>query len=188
MMVSCGGLSFCSLLHVAFRSRATSKRPTRLRAKRVARSSRVTPRSRSREPRSASRARSICRGDHVPGGEVAPVTVLGRHRATVVVPASATTGNLTMTFDNASAGAIPFRRVGFSPQFASAFLLQDPAGIGPATGRDPHTAPVRRDRHHDRTLRVRHRWLDRRGGASERRTRDAERRRHARLCSRSFPA
>jgi len=53
-----------------------------------------------------------------PGGETAPLTLLGPHRARVVVPASATGGELTMMFEGAVVGTAPFRRISFTPTFA----------------------------------------------------------------------
>ena len=48
-----------------------------------------------------------------PGGAMQPATVLGEHRATVVVPETATAGDLTVTTDSVTVGPLPFRRTSF---------------------------------------------------------------------------
>jgi hypothetical protein len=48
-----------------------------------------------------------------PGGATASATLLGTHRATVVVPAAATTGDLTMSVSGTSYGPLFFRRTSF---------------------------------------------------------------------------
>jgi hypothetical protein len=48
-----------------------------------------------------------------PGGASAPATVLGPHRATAVVPAAATVGDLTITSGGMTVGPVGFRRVAF---------------------------------------------------------------------------
>jgi hypothetical protein len=50
-----------------------------------------------------------------PGGTVAPATVLGPERATVVVPSSATAGDLTVSSDGATSAPVAFRRTSFLP-------------------------------------------------------------------------
>ena len=48
-----------------------------------------------------------------PGGATAAATVLGPNRITVQVPATATTGGLTVASDGATLGPLPFRRASF---------------------------------------------------------------------------
>jgi Kelch motif len=49
-----------------------------------------------------------------PGGAVQPATVLGEHRATVIVPAAATAGDLTVTTGGVTLGPLAFRRTSFA--------------------------------------------------------------------------
>jgi len=48
-----------------------------------------------------------------PGGASAPATILGQHRATVTVPATATSGDLTVTVSGTPVGPASFRRASF---------------------------------------------------------------------------
>lgn len=49
-----------------------------------------------------------------PGGAVQAATVLGAHRATVIVPAAATAGDLTVTTGDVTVGPLAFRRTSFA--------------------------------------------------------------------------
>src|SRR3954470_6794733 len=49
-----------------------------------------------------------------PGGTSVPATVLGPHRATTIVPATATTGDLTVSTCGATVGPAAFRRISFT--------------------------------------------------------------------------
>src|SRR5262245_23118618 len=51
---------------------------------------------------------------HFPGGVDVPATLLGPHRATAIVPAGATAGDLTVTTGGATLGPLPFRRASFA--------------------------------------------------------------------------
>jgi hypothetical protein len=51
---------------------------------------------------------------HFPGGVAQAATLLGEHRATVVVPAAATAGDLTVTTGDVTVGPLPFRRTSFA--------------------------------------------------------------------------
>jgi len=56
-----------------------------------------------------------------PGGVTANATVLGRNRASVVVPASATNGALTVSTAGATTTGRPFRAASFTPGLGKAF-------------------------------------------------------------------
>ena len=82
-----------------------------------------------------------------PGGTSSPATVLGRHRATVTVPASATAGDLTVTACGLTIGPLPFRRASFPTglgMFQANFDQASGAQQVPrlVTARDSHTATV----------------------------------------------
>jgi hypothetical protein len=51
---------------------------------------------------------------HFPGGASQPATVLGSHRASVVVPEAATAGDLTVETGNSTVGPLAFRRTSFA--------------------------------------------------------------------------
>ncbi len=51
---------------------------------------------------------------HFPGGVDQAATLLGEHRATVVVPAAATAGDLTVITGDVALGPLPFRRTSFT--------------------------------------------------------------------------
>lgn len=70
-----------------------------------------------------------------PGGVSRPATVLGPHRATAVVPAEASTGDLTVTTCSATLGPLPFRRVSFPTGLASLGAIADQAGFARQTTR-----------------------------------------------------
>src|SRR6185295_4852947 len=65
-----------------------------------------------------------------PGGVSQSAKILGSHRATVVVPEAATTGDLTVTAGGSELGPLPFRRVSFTPELGT---FQ--ASTGTTTGR-----------------------------------------------------
>jgi hypothetical protein len=54
-----------------------------------------------------------------PGGASVAATLLGPHRATVAVPASATTGTVSVTSGGATVGAVPFRTTSFTPSLGT---------------------------------------------------------------------
>jgi hypothetical protein len=66
-----------------------------------------------------------------PGGAMVAATVLGPHRASVRVPATATAGELTVTTCDATLGPLPFRRAPF------------PLGVGSFTEHFEQTAGAR---------------------------------------------
>ena len=82
-----------------------------------------------------------------PGGVSAAATVLGRHRATVGVPVSATQGDLTVTACGSTLGPVPFRRASFAlglGGFAANVEQTASARQAPrfVTARDSHTSVV----------------------------------------------
>lgn len=82
-----------------------------------------------------------------PGGAAVAATVLGPHRASVRVPATATTGELTVTTCGATIGSLPFRRASFSlgiGPFAANFEQTSGARQFPSlvTPRDSHTSAL----------------------------------------------
>ena len=82
-----------------------------------------------------------------PGGAPVVATVLGPHRATATVPASAATGNLTISGCGTTTGSIPFRRASFAPglgMFQSSFDQGDGAQQTTTlvTTRSGHTSQV----------------------------------------------
>jgi hypothetical protein len=66
-----------------------------------------------------------------PGGVAAPATVLGRHHATVVVPAGATAGDLSVATGGVTVGPLRFRRAPFA------------FGVGPFYAEDEQTNGAR---------------------------------------------
>jgi len=82
-----------------------------------------------------------------PGGTSAPATVLGPHRATIIVPASATAGDLTITTCGSTVGPVPFRRASFQMGLGMFGAELDQASGAHqmtklVTARDSHTATV----------------------------------------------
>jgi len=82
-----------------------------------------------------------------PGGTSATATVLGTHRATVLVPASATEGELTVSACGASLGPQPFRRASFATglgMFDAGFDQAEGAyqAAKLVTSRDGHTTTM----------------------------------------------
>ena len=82
-----------------------------------------------------------------PGGTSAAATVLGPHRATIIVPASATAGDLTITSCGSTVGPLRFRRTSF-PLGLGMFAAELDQASGAqqmtklVTARDSHTATV----------------------------------------------
>jgi len=82
-----------------------------------------------------------------PGGTSAAATVLGPHRATVIVPASATAGDLTITTCGSTVGPLRFRRASF-PLGVGMFAANLDQASGArqmtklVTARDSHAATV----------------------------------------------
>jgi Kelch motif len=84
---------------------------------------------------------------HFPGGVDADATLLGPHRASVVVPATATTGDLSATTGTKIVGPLHFGRAGFAlglGRFAANYPQNDSARAMPAllTARFGHTASL----------------------------------------------
>jgi len=84
---------------------------------------------------------------HFPGGVAQAATVLGEHRATVVVPAAATAGDLTITTGDVTIGPLPFRRTSFAlglQQFRASYEQADGGrqGASLATARSAFTPVV----------------------------------------------
>src|SRR5262249_48106723 len=82
-----------------------------------------------------------------PGGVTAAATVLGPHRATVIVPGTATSGTLNVTTGGLDTGSVPFRTTSFTPKlanFRAMFEQLDVARPAPvlATKRTGATAAV----------------------------------------------
>jgi hypothetical protein len=82
-----------------------------------------------------------------PGGATQAATILSEHRATVVVPAAATAGDLTVTTDGVTIGPLPFRRTSFAlglQQFRASYEQADGGrqGVPLATARSASTAVV----------------------------------------------
>lgn len=70
---------------------------------------------------------------NLPGAAPRPATVIGLHRATVVVPADATSGDLTVTACNATLGPLPFRHVTFVVGVANPGAMFDQSSIARQT-------------------------------------------------------
>lgn len=68
-----------------------------------------------------------------PGGVTQPATVLGAHRASVVVPAGATAGELSVTTGGMTIGPLPFRRAAFALGIQSFRSRYEQAGGGRQT-------------------------------------------------------
>ncbi|HEX2690865.1 MAG TPA: hypothetical protein VHN14_29835, partial [Kofleriaceae bacterium] len=84
---------------------------------------------------------------HFPGEAVQAATILGEHRATVTVPASATAGDLTVTTGDITVGPLPFRRTSFAlglQQFRASYEQTDGGrqSASLATARSAATALV----------------------------------------------
>ena len=65
---------------------------------------------------------------HFPGGAAQTATLLGEHRATVVVPASATAGDFTVTTGDVTVGPLRFRHTSFAlglQQFRASYEQAD---------------------------------------------------------------
>jgi N-acetylneuraminic acid mutarotase len=82
-----------------------------------------------------------------PGDTSVQATLLGLHRATALVPASATEGALTITTCGSTVGSLPFRRASFAPElgvFEASLDQADGAQLSAslATARDSHTSTV----------------------------------------------
>jgi hypothetical protein len=82
-----------------------------------------------------------------PGGITATATVLGPHRATVIVPATASSGSLNVTTGGIDTGSVSFRTTSFVPKlanFRTQFEQTDAARPAPvlATARAGATAAV----------------------------------------------
>jgi hypothetical protein len=54
-----------------------------------------------------------------PGGDTAAATVLGPHRATVIVPGTATSGTLNVSTGGIDTASVPFRTTSFTPKLAN---------------------------------------------------------------------
>jgi hypothetical protein len=65
-----------------------------------------------------------------PGAAAQAVTVLGPHRATTMVPAAATAGDLTLTTAGTTVGPLPFRRVPFALGIGPFFANCEQANYG----------------------------------------------------------
>lgn len=82
-----------------------------------------------------------------PGGARAEATLVGAHRLTVVVPAAASAGDLTVDTCGATLGPVAFRRASFTLGLAGFTRFPDQAAGGrlatrPATPRDAHVSAV----------------------------------------------
>jgi len=82
-----------------------------------------------------------------PGGTSVDATVLGLHRATATVPASASEGDLTVTACGSTLGPLRFRRASFAPalgRFSAAYDQTNGGHQSPTliTARSGHTSTV----------------------------------------------
>ena len=125
------------------------------------------------------------------GGASAPATVLGPHRATAVVPAAATAGELTVTSGGATVGPVSFRRAAFQLGLQRFQAFDDQSNGARTMDIARHRPQCRRpDCRRCARLRLRHRWKQpgRPADRDDRASADQHRRVARRLRDRSHDA